>query len=329
MCCSSTGKQAGCKRENECLSDGLVAHWSPHRPVPSREYVFEEIKWIAEQWEREEKRGAVREESTRQLLDEQTLLWGFVLYAFCGVFHIAFRQFRMCKRNREIRSGWIKVCSASFITKHTLLYWRWKTNTGCTTCCLHVWWVCSHRALLAATEKAFFMASLWGLLLFSQKGKVCDLSRAEWITGGHSLEGLGLQDGRWEMALSAAQGFWEQCRAALRQGGAVCAAGSPVPMWRGWDSQEHPAHARSHCGVQLWAPQQGVSRITGYLCALSWPHPGAGLCLEAEMLVWCNGWALEVKIVSYCSISQQGLDPCGVVWRSLLCARHRCPVQGG
>lgn len=79
---------------------------------------------------RGQRKGAVGEESTRQLREEQTLLWGFVLYAFCGIFYIAFRQFSMCKRNREIRSGWIKVCSSSFITKHTLLAGDEKQTLG-------------------------------------------------------------------------------------------------------------------------------------------------------------------------------------------------------
>lgn len=138
---------------------------------------------------------------------------------------------------------------------------------------------------------------------------MCNLRRAEKMPW-ERRPGRARSPG-WQMALTAAQGFWEQCRPALKQEGAVGAAGSPVPVWRGWDSQWHPAHAVSHCG---WVPYRGISRITRCLCALSWPHPGPVLCLEAyRHVLWCNWWALEVGIVSYCTISEHGLDPCVVV----------------
>lgn len=118
------------------------------------------------------------------------------------------------------------------------------------------------------------MASFWAFLLFSREGE-----SAIWVGLSELLGGIGLGG---QVALTAAWGFWEQGTPALEQEGAVGAAGSPVPVWKGWDSQGHPAHAMSHCGVQLWALQRGISRITGYLCAPSWPHPGAVLCLEAN-----------------------------------------------
>lgn len=92
---------------------------------------------------------------------------------------------------------------------------------------------CSHG-------KGFFMASFWGLLLFSQKGKVCNLSRAEWITWGHSLEGLSLQDGRWlsqqhRVSESSAEQPWSRkelwvLQAALSLCGGAGTARATLPM---------------------------------------------------------------------------------------------------
>lgn len=90
---------------------------------------------------------------------------------------------------------------------------------------------------------------------------MCNLS--EWL-GARAWKGRvsGVADGSY-----SSTGFLRALQTSPKAGGAVGAAGSPVPVWEGWDSQGHPAHAMSHGGVQLWALQRGISRVTGYLCA--------------------------------------------------------------
>lgn len=120
-----------------------------------------------------------------------------MLYAFCGFFYIAFRQFRMCKRNREIRSGWIKVCSVSFITKHALLVGDEKQTLGAQPAVYTPGGSVLAGVSLQPQKRLFSWLLSEVSCYFHRKDKCAICVGLSKCLGSIGLEGLGLQDGRW------------------------------------------------------------------------------------------------------------------------------------
>lgn len=167
--------------------------------------------------------------------------------------------------------------------------------------------MCSHRALLAAMEKAFSWL-LFEISCYFHGEEKCAIwvGLNEWC-GSIGLGGLGLWDGRWLLQHhgvpeSRADQPWagRSCGCCRQPYACVERLGQPEPPC----SNHEP----------LWSAALGptVRYFQGH-----WIFgPTLGLCCvlkQTEMMLSCNGWALQVKIVSYCSISEDGLDPCVVV----------------
>lgn len=178
----------------------------------------------------------------------------------------------MCKRNREIRSGWIKVCSASFITKHTLLEMKnkhWVHNLLFTRLVelFTQGSSCSHR-------KGFFHGFFRRFLtIFTERRNV----QSKRMIGGTGLEGQGLWGSRWllqQHRVSESTADQSQsrrgcgcCRQPCACVGRLGQPGPPCPCHEPW-----------------WSAALGstAGHFQGHWIPVCTSHPGAVLCLEAN-----------------------------------------------